>query len=1095
MANEEVGNLSVKVSMDSTGFQNGISSINRELKVVQSEFKAASAQLGGFGNSTDQLKLKSDSLTKQIELQKQKVEALDKAFQASAEKKGLDAKATQDLQIKLNGAKTALANMDTELNKTNQELIKANQLLSEGAVKQGLFAKASEKTGINLGSLKTAFGAVGVAAGAYLSSAVGSAGKAQASTERLTKLLENQGESAAKASKDVKEFTGAITKMSTFSGGEAREALQTLLEKGISVGEALKQEGLLADIAAGKNVALSEAANMLADAYNGKTKALVALGILTKEEVKQYGASENAALRMDIVQKRLNDRFSGSAQAQLGTYSGQMKRMENQMNSAKTAIGSALLPILADLAKSIASIVVPIADFVKKNPAFTAAVLSMVAVLGTLVGGMSIATTVMAFMAPIAGSLGISMGALCLPVLAVVAAIGVLVFAGYEIYKNWDLIKAKAAEVWGAIGNFFTVTIPAAINTALTWFKSLPEKIVSFFKELPGKLGNSLGLALGTIAKWGVDAVQWAITNVPKIISNIITFFAELPGKIWTWLVGAFNKLISWGTMLVSWAVTEVPGIVRKIVTFFAELPGNMLDIGINLVKGLWNGIASMVNWIYKQVKGFASGVVKGFKEAFGIQSPSRVMAEVGKNISLGLAEGISDGTDSVLTSIDGQITAMQLKLQGESARLVEIQKQQAKEQAEVERESLVQAINTADSTVQQLIKQGAAQDKLTEAKRKAVEARTKLDEFETKAQVDATKEQIDSLKSQQKAIQDYQGILNDAKKVITTYYADLKAARDDYDNKVAEAQAQEIAKERQVTDEYQKALNSRANALSGFAGLFDQVTRKDISGEQLLNNLKGQVTAFEDWQENIKALSAKGVDEGLVEELKQMGPKAGPEIAALNTLTGDQLTQYVALWKQKNQDARNEATSELAQQKIEMEQKLVEIRAAASQQLEQYRADWKTKNAEIRKNAMTELTTIESKFKEIDKASVTYGVSLMTGFIAGIQSKKNELQTALEEMAALVDSYMPHSPAKQGPLSKIMEWGPALVGSLANGITSSLPKLEGVMNGLANISTMNPIKGTGVTNSYSYGGNKINITVQDGEDLIRTLHRLGVSL
>jgi hypothetical protein len=304
MADQEVGNLAVKVSMDSTGFQNGVSGINKQLAVVQSGFKAASAELGGFGNSSDQLSLKSNSLNQQMDLQKQKVQALEQAFQTSAEKKGLDARATQDLQIKLNNAKTALATMETELGRTNQ-------LLEEGSTKQSLFGQATDKMGLNLGSLKTAFGTVGLAAGAYLASAVGSAEKAEVSTERLTKLLENQGESASGASKDIKDFTSSITKMSTFSGGEAKEALQVLTEKGISASKALSMEGTIADVAAGQNTSLSDAANLVADAYHGKAKALVSLGILSKEEVKQLGNSEDATISMADVQQRLNDRFGG----------------------------------------------------------------------------------------------------------------------------------------------------------------------------------------------------------------------------------------------------------------------------------------------------------------------------------------------------------------------------------------------------------------------------------------------------------------------------------------------------------------------------------------------------------------------------------------------------------------------------------------------------------------------------------------------------------------------------------------------------------------------------------------------------------------
>ena len=42
-----------RVGLDDRGFQEGIQKIQRSLKVVQSEFAAASSKLGDFGKSTE----------------------------------------------------------------------------------------------------------------------------------------------------------------------------------------------------------------------------------------------------------------------------------------------------------------------------------------------------------------------------------------------------------------------------------------------------------------------------------------------------------------------------------------------------------------------------------------------------------------------------------------------------------------------------------------------------------------------------------------------------------------------------------------------------------------------------------------------------------------------------------------------------------------------------------------------------------------------------------------------------------------------------------------------------------------------------------
>ena len=111
-----------RVGLDDKGFQDGVAGIQRSLKVVKSEFAAASSKLGDFGKTTEGLKLKSETLSKQIDLQKAKVAALTKSLNDSIDKKGSDAKATENLRIKLNYATADLGKMENELTNVNSQL-------------------------------------------------------------------------------------------------------------------------------------------------------------------------------------------------------------------------------------------------------------------------------------------------------------------------------------------------------------------------------------------------------------------------------------------------------------------------------------------------------------------------------------------------------------------------------------------------------------------------------------------------------------------------------------------------------------------------------------------------------------------------------------------------------------------------------------------------------------------------------------------------------------------------------------------------------------------------------------------------------------
>ena len=47
-----------KIGLDDKGFQDGVTRIQRNLKIVKSEFASASSKLGEFGKASDKLKLK-----------------------------------------------------------------------------------------------------------------------------------------------------------------------------------------------------------------------------------------------------------------------------------------------------------------------------------------------------------------------------------------------------------------------------------------------------------------------------------------------------------------------------------------------------------------------------------------------------------------------------------------------------------------------------------------------------------------------------------------------------------------------------------------------------------------------------------------------------------------------------------------------------------------------------------------------------------------------------------------------------------------------------------------------------------------------------
>lgn len=269
----EIGSLNVKIGLDSSGFQNGIASLNRELRVLDSQFKASTAALGEHGKGLEGLKLKSDSLTKQTDIQKQRVEALDAAHKKSVETKGQDAKATQDLEIKLNNAKAKLSSMEQDLKNVNKEIetqssswYKLGQALEPIGNKMQDIGKGMESVGKDLTKTVTLpIAGIGVAAikiGMDFEESMSKVKAMSGATGEEMVLLEqaarDAGASTSKSAKDAADALGFMA-LAGWDSATSMEALMPVLR-------------------------LSEAGNIdLAKASSLVTDSMSAMGLTTKD--------------------------------------------------------------------------------------------------------------------------------------------------------------------------------------------------------------------------------------------------------------------------------------------------------------------------------------------------------------------------------------------------------------------------------------------------------------------------------------------------------------------------------------------------------------------------------------------------------------------------------------------------------------------------------------------------------------------------------------------------------------------------------------------------------------------------------------------
>ena len=182
---------------------------------------------------------------------------------------------------------------------------------------------------------------------------------------------------------------------------------------------------------------------------------------------------------------------------------------------------------------------------------------------------------------------------------------------------------------------------------------------------------------IGSIVSGVLSFVKNAITNsdeefkgsmnelAENLIDGIMNGFNSVVDNLPSILKGAVEFIKAFALALIK-AIPEIVKRLPEIISIMVEtlisdgIPA-LFEVGMELVKGLIEGMFSINLW--DVIKSVGNGIVNGFKKLFGIKSPSRVMAdEIGKNLALGIADGITDNISGVNEALkSGVDTSLQM--------------------------------------------------------------------------------------------------------------------------------------------------------------------------------------------------------------------------------------------------------------------------------------------------------------------------------------------------------------------------------------------------------------------------------------------------
>lgn len=214
----------------------------------------------------------------------------------------------------------------------------------------------------------------------------------------------------------------------------------------------------------------------------------------------------------------------------------------------------------------------------------------------------------------------------------------------------------------GNIWNWLTSTVASVASwaaqmgaNALSAGSQFLSNVGTFISQLPSNVGSWLSGAISAAASFVGQMASNAVNAGSRFLSSIGSYISQVPGRIGAGLSGAISAVGSFASSMASGALRAGQQFLSNLVNTLASIPGRMASIGSQIVSGLVNGITGSIGRVASAILGGVNDAIAKVKNMLGIHSPSRLFRDqIGRNIGLGLAQGISNSQAAVMSSMNG---------------------------------------------------------------------------------------------------------------------------------------------------------------------------------------------------------------------------------------------------------------------------------------------------------------------------------------------------------------------------------------------------------------------------------------------------------
>lgn len=195
------------------------------------------------------------------------------------------------------------------------------------------------------------------------------------------------------------------------------------------------------------------------------------------------------------------------------------------------------------------------------------------------------------------------------------------------------------------------------------------------------------------------------------------------------------------------------------------------------------------------------------------------------------------------------------------------------------------------------------------------------------------------------------------------------------------------------MQENVQSALESQMNMFEEFDG------GVQLSTDQLLSNMQSQIDGVTSWEQNLSTLADRGINQGLLQKLADMGPQGAGYVQTFASMTDDELSKANDLWSQS-----------------------IDIKGMTN--------DW---GQQLLESGAANIAGGMSNLTPILQAS---GANTVAGLVQGMQQAQETAEAQGNDLGVKVVDSVNSGLGVQSPSRKTMQSGMYTVQGLANGMT-----------------------------------------------------------